>query len=94
LNSPLAPIAKTTFSRMVPWMKAVIAVILVALGIAIIVMGHNRSESVEVLVEGAATDVANAIDGEARQPDHVWYYVGGGVLIAAGAVVFFRKSGV
>jgi hypothetical protein len=75
-------------------MKSVIAVVLVALGIAIIVMGHNRSESVGGLVEGAATDVANAIDGEARQPDHVWYYVGGGVLIAVGAVVFFRKTGV
>jgi len=31
-----------------------------------------------------AAKAANTWDGAARQPDHIWYYVGGGVLILAG----------
>jgi len=38
-----------------------------------------------------AAKAANTWDGAARQPDHIWYYVGGGVLILAGILGAVRR---
>lgn len=73
-------------------MKKPLAIILIALGILVMVLGNRREDSVAGVSEEVGTSVANAVDGGARQPDHVWYYVGGGVLIVAGLAVAFRKS--
>lgn len=73
-------------------MKASLAAILVGLGIAIIAIGYRRADSFEGQIDAAAAEVANQWDGKVRQPDHVWFYVWGGVLIASGGVVFFRKK--
>lgn len=72
-------------------MKKILALVLIAVGIAVIVMGHRRSESVAGVSEKVGANIANTFDGKGRQPDYIWYYVGGGVLVLAGAATFFRK---
>jgi hypothetical protein len=67
------------------------ALILIALGIGIIVLGHRRESSLAGKSEEIAQEAANAFDGDVRQPKHVWYYVGGGVLVLAGLGVAVRK---
>jgi len=68
-------------------------VILVGLGLALIVAGSRRSDSIAGISDEVGAKLANKWDGKARQPEHVWYYVGGGALILAGAVVAVRKGG-
>ncbi|MFZ9682633.1 MAG: hypothetical protein ACO3DQ_05440 [Cephaloticoccus sp.] len=67
--------------------KIASALILIAAGIFVIIMASRREDSV------VGASVANTWDRKARQPDHVWYYAGSGVLIAAGVVVALRKRG-
>ena len=70
----------------------VISIVLIALGALTIYVGHNRADSVAGVSDKVGAQVANAFDGKARQPDYMWYYVGGGVLIAAGVFMAVRKS--
>lgn len=72
--------------------KFVIALLFIVLGVIVIGIGHRRSESIAGISESVGSKIANAWDGKGRQPDHVWYYVGGGVLILAGVTVGLRKS--
>lgn len=72
--------------------KILLSLILIAAGVTVIVLGHRREDSVEGVADSVGTSVANTWDGKARQPEHVWYYVGGGVLIAAGVVSALRKG--
>jgi hypothetical protein len=72
--------------------KLIIALVLIGLGVALIVAGSRRADSVEGLSDEIGAKIANKWDGKARQPEHVWYYAGGGVLILAGAVVALRKG--
>jgi len=72
--------------------KIVLSLLLIIGGIVVIVFGTRREDSVAGVAESVGTDIANAVDGKARQPDHVWYYVGGGALILGGIVVATRKS--
>ena len=72
--------------------KLIVALLLIVLGIIVIVTGQRRSESIAGISESVGAKVANAWDGKGRQPDHVWYYVGGGVLILAGVMVGLRKG--
>jgi hypothetical protein len=72
-------------------MKTIFALLLIGLGAWTIWMGHSRSESVEGVADEVGTSIANTWDGKARQPDHIWYYVGGGVLAVAGAVMLLGK---
>jgi hypothetical protein len=72
--------------------KLIIALVLIGVGIALIVTGSRRSDSVEGITDEVAAKIANKWDGKARQPEHVWYYAGGGVLILAGVIVALRKG--
>lgn len=72
-------------------MKYIIAAILLVVGAALIYHGHRRSGSIRGLAERTGKDIANAFDGRTRQPDYLYYYAGGGALIAAGAWVALRK---
>jgi len=69
----------------------VIALCLIISGILIIVQGTRREDSVVGVADSVGTEVANAWDGKTRQPEHVWYYIGGGVLILTGLVTAVRK---
>jgi hypothetical protein len=72
--------------------KLILPLLLIACGIFIIIQGTRREDSVVGVSEAIGTSVANAWDGKARQPDHIWYYVGGGALILAGAGLALRKT--
>lgn len=68
------------------------SLVLIALGAVVIYFGHRRAESVAGVSAKVGKEVANAFDGKARQPEYIWYYAGGGVLIAAGLFMALRKS--
>lgn len=72
--------------------KLILSLILIAGGIALIVYGTRRADSVTGIADEVGAKLANTWDGKARQPDHVWYYVGGGALVLAGVVAALRKS--
>lgn len=72
--------------------KIVLPLILIGGGIALIIFGTRRADSVTGMTDEVGAKLANKWDGQARQPDHVWYYVGGGGLILAGVVAALRKS--
>jgi hypothetical protein len=73
-------------------MKYLIALALIAAGSYLIYYGHRRADSMAGLAERTGKDIANAFDGQTRTPKYVHYYVGGGALIAAGAVVALYKK--
>lgn len=73
-------------------MKNIIGIILIALGVFLFVQGLNRKDSIAGAASEATTEVANAVDGGARQPKHVMYMVAGGVLAIVGVAVMVRKS--
>lgn len=72
--------------------KLILPLILIVGGIALIVFGTRRADSVTGLADEVGAKLANKWDGQARQPVHVWYYAGGGVLVLAGVVAALRKS--
>lgn len=72
-------------------MKNIVGIVLIALGIFLFVQGLNRKDSLVGAASEASTEVANAVDGGARQPKHVMYMVGGGVLAIIGVAVMVRK---
>lgn len=72
--------------------KLIAALLLIGLGIALVVVGARRADSVEGISDEIGAKIANKWDGKVRQPEHVWYYAGGGALILAGLVVALRKG--
>jgi hypothetical protein len=72
--------------------KRTLSNLLIIVGIVVVVLGTRREDSVAGVTDSVGTSVANAVDGEMRQPDHIWYYVGGGALIAIGLVGAVRKQ--
>ena len=72
-------------------MKNIIGIVLIALGIFLFVQGLNRKDSLAGAASEATTEVANAVDGGARQPKHVVYMVAGGVIALIGIGVIARK---
>jgi hypothetical protein len=72
-------------------MKNIIGIILIALGIFLFVQGLNRKDSLAGAASTAGTQVANAVDGGARQPKHVVYMVAGGIVAIIGIAVIARK---
>lgn len=73
-------------------MKTIIAIVLIIAGVAVFSQGLNRKDSVAGNLSEASTNVANAMDGGARQPKHVIYMVVGGVLVVAGIGMFLRRG--
>lgn len=67
------------------------AILALVLGVLVIVIGVRRSDSATGIADAVGTKVANAWDGKARLPGHVWYYVGGGALILAGVLLALRQ---
>lgn len=73
-------------------MRKITALLLLSAGLVVVVLGYRRSESVAGVSETVGTKLANTWDGKVRQPDHVWYYAGAGVLMLAGGALWFRRS--
>ena len=72
--------------------RLIAPLVLIGGGIALIAFGTRRADSVTGIADEVGAKLANKWDGQARQPDHVWYYAGGGALILAGVVAALRKS--
>lgn len=73
-------------------MKNIIGIILIAAGVAAFVLGLNRRDSLAGAAGEVGTELANAVDGGARQPEHVVYMIVGGVLVLVGIGVMVRRS--
>ena len=73
-------------------MKNIIGIVLIAAGIAAFVMGLNRRDSLAGAAGEMGTNIANAVDGGARQPEHVVYMIVGGVLAVIGIGVMAKRS--
>ncbi len=67
------------------------AILALMLGGFVIILGVRRSESATGRADAIGTKVANAWDGKARLPEHVWYYVGGGTLALVGVLLVLRQ---
>jgi hypothetical protein len=65
-------------------MKILAGIILIIAGVALFFQGMNRRDSLVGRASEAGTNIANTVDGGARQPKHVWYMVGGGALVLIG----------
>ena len=72
-------------------MKKILGIVLIAAGILLVVLGSRRSDSLAGVVDKTTTDIANSVDGGTRVSEQVWYYVGGAVLIVAGAASLIRR---
>ena len=66
--------------------KKIIALVLIIVGGFVCYLGNSRQHSVAGNIDTAGAKVANAVSGEGHTTDATWYYVGGAVLIVAGAV--------
>lgn len=75
-------------------MNKIIGIILVVVGGALIYQGLQRKDSLVGVASEVGSDIANAVDGDARIPKH-YYYIGGGGLVAAlglGVVLGGRRA--
>jgi hypothetical protein len=70
----------------------IIGIIVLLLGAGLLYEGINRQNSLVGQAATAGTNVANAVDGGTRTPQHVTYIVCGGILMAVGVVLAFRSS--
>jgi len=73
--------------------RLALSILCLILGITLIILGNRREDSVAGVSDAVGTSIANTWDGKARQPKHVWYYVGGGALILTGVLMALKKSG-
>ncbi|HEY5550994.1 MAG TPA: DUF3185 family protein [Opitutaceae bacterium] len=73
-------------------MKKILGIVLVLVGGWLVYTGYHRAESIAGKTESGLVDLKNEIDGKTRVADHVWYYVGGAVLIIGGGWLVIRKS--
>lgn len=73
-------------------MKNILGIILIIAGIAVFIQGLNRKDSLAGRAAEAGTNIANTVDGGARQPKHVVYMVVGGILVLVGAGVMVRRG--
>jgi len=73
-------------------MKKILGIVLILVGGWLVYTGYNRAESIAGKTEAGLVDLKNEIDGKTRVADHVWFYIGGGVLIVVGGAIVLRKS--
>lgn len=75
-------------------MNKIIGIVLLIVGGALIYQGVQRKDSLVGAASEVGTDIANAVDGDARIPKH-YYYIGGGSLLAVlglGVMLSGRKA--
>ena len=73
-------------------MKILLALVLIAAGALLLYQGDKRRNSLAGAAETFGKDVASALDGKARAPEHLWYFAGGGALILVGLMVALRRG--
>jgi hypothetical protein len=65
-------------------MNKIIGIILILVGGFLIYKGAARKDSLVGGLAETTSDVANKVDGGARVPEHYYYLIGGGILVAVG----------
>ncbi len=70
----------------------ILGLVILILGAVLLFQGISRQDSLVGHVATATANVENSVDGGNHTPLHVTYIVGGGVLIAVGAFLSFRRS--
>jgi hypothetical protein len=65
-------------------MSKIIGIILIVVGGFLIYKGAVRKDSLVGGLDEAGTSVANKVDGGGRVPEHYYYLIGGGILVAVG----------
>ncbi len=73
-------------------MKKIVAVLLIAAGGWLLYAGYQRGDSLAGRTKSTFTELKNDIDGKSRIPGHVKFYLGGAVLLAAGAWLAIRRG--
>jgi hypothetical protein len=71
-------------------MNKIIGLVLLIVGGALLYQGLSRKDSVAGAASEVGTDVANAVDGGGRVPEHIYYIIGGGVVAAVGVGLMLR----
>ncbi len=74
-------------------MSKIIGIVLIVIGGFLIYKGAARKDSLVGGLDETGSRVANKVDGGSRIPEHYYYLIGGGVLVAVGigAAVGGRK---
>ncbi len=65
-------------------MNKIIGIILIVVGGFLIYKGAARKDSLAGGLAETGTDIANKVDGGSRVPEHYYYLIGGGILVAVG----------
>jgi hypothetical protein len=65
-------------------MTKIIGIILIVVGGFLIFKGASRKDSLVGNLAETGTSVANTVDGGGRVPEHYYYLIGGGILVAVG----------
>jgi hypothetical protein len=75
-------------------MKRLIGIILIIVGAYLFFMGVSRRNSFAGRVDTATANVSNSVDasGGTSTPTHVFYMIGGGVLVVIGAVTALGRA--
>jgi hypothetical protein len=68
----------------------ILGIFLLLLGAILVYQGVSRRDSLAGHAATVGTNVANAVDGGNRTPQHVTYIIAGSVMLAMGACFAFR----
>ena len=71
-------------------MSKIIGIVILIIGGVLIYQGVQRDDSIAGAASEVGTDVANAVDGGSRIPEHYYYIIGGGVIAAVGVGALLR----
>lgn len=75
-------------------MKTILSIVLIVAGVGLFFQGLNRRDSFVGQASSVGNQIANSLDGGARQPKHVVYMVVGGVLVVAGIGLATRRKAI
>jgi hypothetical protein len=73
-------------------MNRILGIVLFVLGAYTLSVGISRRNSFVGHVDTAAASVANSVNGNTSEPTHIFYIVGGCVLMVLGAGVGLRRT--
>lgn len=73
-------------------MNRILGIILILVGAYVVSVGISRRNSFVGHVDTAASNVAGSMSGNTSAPTHVFYMVGGSVLIVLGVGMGLRRT--
>lgn len=73
-------------------MKTILAIILIVAGVGVFFSGLNRRDTIAGQADAVGSNIANTVDGGARQPKHVVMMVVGGAMVILGIGLAMRRT--